>query len=178
MLNKLLSVVFVFTFSSSYSQNNTISLLNDRFYCTFPDSAKNVARGTNIMAADPNGNIETRVIYDIGNKRIVFFAEELLIRTTDNLEKNLKLNISKDNSYVISTKDNLDSTVCYRMIPQKFNDKSEAILINSIIIKNADNSLSKLSAYLNPNAFKDKSTFDKITEKVFSSFKKVKGDWI
>jgi hypothetical protein len=174
MVRKLLLVAFVFLVTTSYGQKNSISLLNNRFYCTFPDSAKNIARGTNIMSADPNENIETRVVYDIGDKRIVFFAEELLTRNVENLEIKLKKESSKDYPFTITTKDNLDSTICYRKTPLKFNEKSEAILINSIIIKNADNTLSKFSAYLNPNAFKDKTTFDKIVENVFSSFKKGK----
>jgi hypothetical protein len=149
-------------------------MLNGRFSFTFPDSAKNQARGVDIMSADPNENNETRVIYDIGSKRIVFFAEELLMNSVDDLETKLKKEATKDFPLTVQKKDNLDSTICYRITPQKFNDKAQAILINSLIIKNSDNTLSKLSAYINPEAFKDKATFDKFSEQVFTSFKKGK----
>jgi len=156
---------------ASYGQTNEISMLNNRFSFVFPDSAKNQARGVDIMSADPNENNETRVIYDIGPKRIVFFAEELFIKSVDDLETKLKNETTKDYPLFVQKKDNFDSSICYRITPQQFNDKSQAIFINSIIIKNPDNTLSKISVYINPEAYVDKATFDKIVEQVFSSFK-------
>ncbi len=164
----LLSILSTF----SFGQKNVISLLNDRFYCTFPDSAKNTARETNIMSADPNINNETRVIYDIGDKRIVFFAVELYIKSVDDLERELKKESSKNYPLAVKTIYDKDSVKCIRLTPSKFDEKKNAIFVNSIIIVNADNSLSKMSVYLNPKAYSDKRTFDKITEEVFASFKK------
>ena len=173
MKHKYISLlVFLFFVTSLFGQKNSLSLLNDRFYLTFPDSAKNIARGTDIMSADPNANNETRVIYDIGDKRIVFFAQELYLKTIDKLEEKLAKESTPDNPFTTKLIFNADSVTCISLTPVKFNDKQQAILINSIIIKNADNLLSKLSVYLNPKAFEDKKTFDKITEQVFASFKK------
>ena len=162
----------VFFTLTSNGQKNVMSMLNDRFSFVFPDSAKNQARGVNIMSADPNQNNETRVVYDIGSKRLVFFAEDLLVKSVENLETKLKNEVTNDFPLSVQKKDNLDSSICYRITPQKFNDKEQAILINALIIKNPDNTLSKFSAYINPEAFKDKTSFDKIVEQVFSSFKK------
>jgi len=169
--------LFLFAFSilniaNAFGQKNEISMLNDRFSFIFPDSAKNQARQTDIMSADPNINRETRVFMDIGSKRVVFFAEDLLVRSIDNLESKLISESTEDFSFSVEKKDNLDSTICYKLTPQKFNKAAEAILINSLIVKNSDNTLSKLSVYLNPKAFEDKATFDNIVSQVFSSFKK------
>ena len=158
--------------ATSYGQKNEISMLNGRFSFIFPDSAKSEARGVDIMSADPNQNNETRVVYDIGSKRIVFFAEDLLMKSVDDLEAELRKEATKEYPLTVQKKDNFDSTISYIITPQNFNDKGQAILINALIIKNPDNTLSKFSAYINPNAFKDKSTFDRIVEQVFSSFKK------
>jgi len=156
----------------TYGQKNEISLLNGRFFFTFPDSAKNIARGADIMSAGPNMNDETRVIYDIGDKRAVFFAQELYITCKDELEKKITAESTSDYPLSIKTIYNKDSILCVSMTPSKFDNRKSAILVNSMIVKNADNSLSKLSVYLNPKAYEDKATFDKITEKVFSSFRK------
>lgn len=168
----IITTATLFLIAISYGQRNVMSILNDRFSFVFPDSAKNQARGVDIMSADPNQNNETRVVYDIGSKRLVFFAEDLLIKSVENLETKLINEATNEFPLTVQKKDNLDSSICYRITPQKFNDKAQAILINSLIIKNSDNTLSRVSAYINPEAFKDKTTFDKIVEQVFSSFKK------
>ncbi|GAB2843372.1 hypothetical protein [Ferruginibacter profundus] len=169
-----ITVATLFFIGTSHGQKNEISMLNGRFSFEFPDSAKNQARGVDIMSADPNENNETRVIYDIGSKRIVFFAEELQMKSVDDLETKLKKEATKDFPFTVQKKDNSDSSVCYRITPQKFDEKAQAILLNSLIIKNPDNTLSKFSAYINQEAFKDKATFEKISEQVFASFKKGK----
>src|SRR5215217_6981633 len=132
MKTRMLFIVITLLFiATSYGQRNIISMLNGRFSFVFPDSAKTQARGVDIMSADPNENNETRVVYDIGSKRIVFFAEELFIKSVDKLEKRLKEDATKDFPLLIQKKDNLDSSICYTITPQKFNDKLQAILINS-----------------------------------------------
>lgn len=173
MKTKLLTLAIIILFmSSTYGQKNEISMLNDRFSCNFPDSAKIEERGTDILSDDDNTNVETKVFYKIGTKKIVFLAQDLLLKSIKDLENKLKLESSLKNPFLIKKKDNLDSTICYELTPQKFNKSDDAILIKSIIIQNSDNTLSKLSAFLNPSAFKDKATFDKIVEKTFTSFKK------
>jgi len=168
----IITITTLFVISTCTGQSKVISMLNGRFSFVFPDSAKTQARGVDIMAADPNENNETRVIYDIGSKRIVFFAEDLLVKSGDNLEAKLKEEATGEYPLTIKKKDNSDSSICYEITPQKFNDKDQAILINSLVIKNPDNTLSKLSVYINSDAYADKTTFDKITAQVFLSFKK------
>ena len=153
-------------------QKNEISILNDRFYFTFPDSAKNIARATDIMSAGPNANKETRVIYDIGDKRIVFFAQELFLKSVNDLEKTLKNESSTEYPFAVKTIYNKDSVQCVKITPGKFDEKAAAILASTLIIKNADNTLSRFDTYFNPKAFADRATFDKINEQVLSSFRK------
>ena len=170
---KIIVIIGVlFCAEPALSQKNEISILNDRFYFTFPDTAKNIARATNIMSAGRNANRETRVIYDIGEKRIVFFAQELFLKSVSNLENTLKSESGAAYHFVTKTIYNKDSVQCVKITPEKFDEKAAAILINTVIIKNADNTLSRFDTYLNPKAFADRATFDKISEQVLSSFRK------
>lgn len=169
---KSITVLFFLLASIAFGQKNEISLLNNRFYFTFPDSAKDIARPTDIMSAERNANDETRVIFDIGDKRIVFFAHELYLKSVDDLENKLKLESSKEYPFTVASIYNKDSVRCFKITPLKFDDTKNAILANSILIKNADNTLSRFDVYLNPKAFADRKTFDKITEDVFASFRK------
>jgi hypothetical protein len=171
-LNLFLLVVPILFCLTSPAQKNEISLLNGRFFCTFPDSAKNIARATDIMAADPNTNRETRVIFDIGDKRVVFFAEELYIKSVADLEKRLKEESTKDYPLAIKTIYDKDSAICISMTPSQFDNTQAAIYVKGVVVKNPDNTLSRLSVYFNPKAFADKPKFDKIVELVIASFRK------
>ena len=54
-----------------------ISILNGKYSFEFPAAAVVSPRVADIMAADPNANRETRVIWDKGDMRLVIFAQEL-----------------------------------------------------------------------------------------------------
>lgn len=172
-IKKTLTIVaFLLTTFLSIAQTNQLSLLNNRFYCTFPDSAKNMARGTNIMSADANENSETRIVYDVGDKRMVFYAEELYLKSVADLETKLKAESTNEFPLTVKRFYNKDSVQCFSLTPATFERNENAILVNSMIVKNADYSLSKLSVYLNPKAFASRAEFDKITAQVFASYKK------
>ncbi|MES2773357.1 MAG: hypothetical protein V4722_04190 [Bacteroidota bacterium] len=168
----LLLAVTISSATFVFSQKNVISILNDRFYMRFPDSAKNMSRSTNIMSAGPNATQETRVVYDEGDKRMVFFAQELNIKGVPNLETALKKESDKDYPLTVRKIFDKDSVQVILMTPLKIEINEEAIFINSLIIKNADNTLSKLSVFLNPKAYASKKDFEKIAAMAFASFTK------
>src|SRR6476646_8234480 len=101
-----ITIAALFFVAISSGQKNGISMLNGRFSFIFPDSAIKQARGVNIMSADPNENNETRVVYDIGSKRIVFFEEELIMKSVSDLETKLKNEATKDFPLTVQKKDN------------------------------------------------------------------------
>lgn len=166
------STVLVFFVTTLFAQKNELSLLNGRFSFIFPDSAKNSPRAGNIMSADPNVNDETRIIYDIGDERIVFFAEELYLKSGDSLEERISSETSASYPLVTSKLYDQDSVLCLSRLPSVFDSTKNTILINFLIIKNADNTLSRISVYLNKKAFADKKTFDNIVNQTFATFKK------
>lgn len=172
-MNKLIPcILFCFAAQTALAQKNEISLLNGRFSFVFPDSAINLARSTDIMSADPDGNKETRVVYDIGDQRMVFFAEELDVLSRENPEPKLRELMKGDSAPAIRTVFNKDSVVVVSLIPAKFDKNKKAILIETLIVKNPDNQLSRVNVYLNPKAFEHRANFDAIVQQVLGSFKK------
>ena len=155
---------------SDLKLDNKQSILNDKAFFQFPTEAKNVARQADIMSADPNKNKETRIIFDIGNQRLVFFARELYVTSNDNLLET----ISKDNTEsakleILTKKDSLLSVL---VTPTKFDSTENAILVNNLYVRTQDKTVFVIGAYINPDAFRNKDEFQKLSKKVFASLTK------
>jgi hypothetical protein len=155
---------------SNLKLDNKISILNDRAFFVFPTDAKNVARQGDIMSADPNTSKETRIILDIDKQRLVFFARELFQTNNSNFLEVLRKENGEDFQHKILTEK--DSTISILSTPLKFDSTKNAILVNNLYVKTADNSIFVIGAYINPDAFKNKNEFQQLSEKVFSSFTK------
>jgi hypothetical protein len=155
---------------SELKPDNKLSILNDKAFFQFPTDAKNVARQADIMSADPNANKETRIILDIDNQRLVFFARELYATSNDNLLET----ISKANSENAKTKTltKQDSLLSILVTPSKFDSTQNAILINNLYVMTQDKTVFIIGAYINSAAFKYKDEFQKLSEKVFASLTK------
>lgn len=150
---------------------NKLSILNDRAFFNFPTNATNIKRGVDIMSADPNANEETRIVLDIGNMRLVFFAQELFAIG----DKDLITTITQQNEQgkmktkILTEKDSLLSILS---IPTNFDSTQNAILVNSLVVQTQDKTLFRIDAFINPAAYKLKDQFQKLTESVFSSLTK------
>lgn len=151
--------------------DNKLSILNDRAFFNFPTQAKNEKRSVDMMSADPNGNEETRIVFDNGNMRLVFFAQELFTLTDNALFQTVTKQGEKNKltTKVLTDKDSLLSILSS---PTKFDKTQNAILINSLIVKTPDNTLFRISAYINPEAYKQIKDYQKLTEAVFSTLTK------
>ncbi len=151
--------------------DNKLSILNDKVFFYFPTEAKNEKRGVDIMSADPNENEETRIVFDNGDMRLVFFAQELFALADSDLFNTISKRDEKTQSQtkVLTNKDSLLSILT---TPTKFDSTKNAILVNSLVIKTSDNTLFRISAYINPSAYKLKDQYRKFTEKVFSTLTK------
>ena len=155
---------------SGLKLDNKQSILNAKAFFQFPTDAKNVARQADIMSADPNTNKETRIILDIGNQRLVFFARELYVTSNDNLLET----ISKDNSEnaKIKVQTKRDSLLSVLVTPTKFDSTENAILVNNLYVRTQDKTVFVIGAYINPDAFKNKDEFQRVSERVFASLTK------
>lgn len=122
------------------------------------------------MSADPNRNAETRIMLDIKDMRMVFFAQELYSTCNGNLLTQTQKDDRDDfKSRVLTTGDSLFSVLS---TPLKFDTTENAILVNTLLVKTADNSVFRISAYISPAAFKEKDEFMKLSERVFSTLSK------
>jgi len=151
--------------------DNKQSILNDKAFFYFPTEAKNEKRGVDIMSADPNANEETRIVFDNGDMRLVFFAQELFALADDHLLQTVSEQGEKYQSKtkILTDKDGLLSILS---TPTTFDSTEKAILVNSLVVKTQDNSLFRISAFINPSAYKMKGQYQKLTENVFSTLAK------
>lgn len=154
----------------SAALTNKQSILKDRAFFLFPAAAENKARGTDIMSADPNRNNETRIVFDVKDMRMVFFAQELYSICSGNLLTHaLKDDRDDFKSRILTDSDSLVSVIS---TPLTFDTTQNAILANTMLVKTADNSVFRISAYITPVAYKEKDEFMKLSERVFSSLSK------
>ena len=158
---------------SSITLTNKLSILKDRVFLTCPDSAKNIARANDIMEAPKSEENETRIVFDIKDMRLVIFAQEMFARTTPDLlndlnQKNLKVEMLKF-GFVSKIIKNEKGFIAILSTPTKYDEKSQAILINSLTIQNSDSSLTKINAFINPAAYKQKEAYIKLTETIFKT---------
>lgn len=151
--------------------DNKLSILNDKAFFLFPTEAKNEKQAVDIMSADPNENEETRIVFNNGDMRLVFFAQELFALA----DNDLLLSVSEQNAQAqLQTKIlfDKDSLLSILSTPTKFDSTKNAILVNSLVVKTPDNTLFRISAYINPSAYKMKDQYQKLAENVFSTLTK------
>lgn len=151
---------------------NQQSILKDRVYLTFPDSAKNIARPVDIMSHDPNAEKETRIVFDNGNERLVFFAQELFVLANENLFKTLKSENDENFEFEYTEIKNSSEIIAIQAIPTKWDDTKGGILINSLTVMTKDSTLIRIDAYINPDAYKEqKENYIELTKSVFNTIK-------
>jgi hypothetical protein len=149
-----------------------ISILNNKVSFDFPAKAMNTPRVADIMAADPNINRETRIIYDQGKMRLVFFAQELFALSGPNMLADLSKEVEPDFDFQRKTLTDADSLLTVLSTPSLFDTASNAILVNSLMVKNPDNTVFRIDAYISPDAFLLKDEYTRLTEKVFATITK------
>ncbi len=178
-MKQLLLLLLLLRFPA-YSQQDITALkaeqklpvLNDRASFLFPAGATNAARQADIMSAGPNADRETRIITDIGAKRLVFFTEELYATAGNNLATGMRASLGK--KYTVTETKRPDGLVLVLCTPRTYDSTQNAILINSLVVKTPDNLVFRTNAYINPEAFADRLAFQQLSEKVFRSLEKGK----
>jgi hypothetical protein len=147
-------------------------ILNGKAFFSFPDSAVEVHRQTDLMAAPPNTNEETRIVCNVGKVKLVFFAQELYLLSN----KNVFTELSADSAYtsnfsskVFSDKDSLYSIIS---TPLKYDSAQGGLLIKSLLVQTQDNTLFRIDVYLTSNGFANRTEFQQLAENVFSTLAK------
>lgn len=143
------------------------SLLNDRLTLKFPAIARNESRQADVMAAGPDANNETRILMDIGNKRMVFFAEELFATGTDKLAEELQAIEAPSVRY--QAKQGADGLLTVLVTPTRFDSAAEAIRIASLYLKTRNHTVVRVSAYINPAAFQEREACSRLAGRIFET---------
>jgi len=175
----IILIAAIFCWTCSFGQNvselklsNRQSILSNRAFLVFPANAKNEARPTDIMAAGPNGNRETRILLDIAKQRMVFFAKELFVTS----QKDLLKQVSNQEGHSATNKvlTNKEGLLTVLSTPGSCDTTEDAILMNKLYVRCSDNSVFMISTYINPEGLRNKKEFQELSERVFSTI--TKGD--
>jgi hypothetical protein len=154
---------------SNIQLNKKMPVLNGRAYFNFPALAYSMQRAASGLSPAPNPNEETRVIYDTGKMRIVFFVQELYLLG----DKNLLNEVENDNAYKknFTSKEFIATDSLYAILssPVKYDSLQSAIMINSLLVQTADGTLFRVDAYVDSAAFIQKAQFKSLSEKVFGT---------
>ncbi len=147
----------------------SISILNGKVFFNFPAKALVSPRVADIMAADPNANRETRIIYDVDKMKLVFFAQEIFTLAGNNMFNDIIKEDPPNAEYTRRLLINNDSLLTVLTTPTTFDSTAGGILINSLLVKTPDNTVFKVDAYINPDAYPLKNDFTKLTENIFNT---------
>jgi hypothetical protein len=149
--------------------DNKQSLLNGRAYLNFPNGAANVERPVDIMSAGHNPNEETRIIYNNGKIRLVFFARELYLAS----DKNLFEELSKDSAYKLNFASkvflNKDSIFAILSTPIHYDSSQGGIMVESLLVQTPDGCLFRVDAYINAIAFEVKEQYQSLSVNIFQT---------
>ncbi len=151
---------------------NKLSILNDRAFFLFPDSAKNMARQVDIMSADHNTNLETRIVYNRGDKRLVLFVQEMFLLGKRDDFKDTAAQKAGGVEYTKKIIVDRDSIVGLLSSPITFDTSRDAIFIGSLTVVTPDRAIFRMDAYINPEAFAEKKEYMALTDKIFKTITK------
>jgi hypothetical protein len=159
-------------FADSTKLEKKLSILNDKVSFSFPANAVNSPRVADIMATDPNINRETRIIVDNGSMRLVFFAQELYAFGGNKLFDEISKELEPDYDFQRKILSENDSLLAILSTPTRFDSTSSAILINSLLVRSPDNTVSRTDVYINAEAFAMRDEYVRLTENIFKTMAK------
>jgi len=177
-----LFIVFVISGQFAFSQvkgiadttilEKKISILNKKLFLDLPARSVVSPRVADIMAADPNENRETRIITEWGKMKLVLFAQELYATSSKTLLADISNEVEPDFDFVRKQLTDKDSILTVLSTPSLFDSAAQGILVNSLLVKTPDNTVCRIDAYINPEAYAVKGEFIRLTENIFASISK------
>ncbi|MDZ4808156.1 MAG: hypothetical protein SGI96_07770 [Bacteroidota bacterium] len=160
------------TIADTTKPDKHITILNNKIFLNFPAAAVVSPRVADIMAADPNENKETRIIMENGKMRMVFMAQELFALSGKTLFYDIAKEVEPDFDFTRKILSDNDSLLAILSTPTLFDSTASAILVNSLLIKSPDNTVSRIDVYINPDAFSLKSEYARLSENIFKTISK------
>lgn len=149
-----------------------ISILNKKLFLQMPAAAVVSPRVADIMAADPNENKETRIIIDNNKQRLVFFAQDLFSLGGKTMYQDISKQVEPDFDFQRRILIDSASLLAVLSTPSLFDSSQNAILVNSLLVQTPDNTVSRIDAYINPDAWSNRDEYTRLTEKIFKTLLK------
>jgi hypothetical protein len=136
-----------------------LKLLNDRLRIRMPEGARLEPRRTNIMSAENSIELETRVVFERGDKKLVLMVYELLCTAGDAFDDQLRKRDEKQSTGGRKVKTSvLLEQKGFRVLQTESTPLSvdeEANLILAAWVDNRDHTIQLVKAYANPDAARD-----------------------
>jgi hypothetical protein len=148
---------------------NRQSMLNGKFFLDFPVSAVNQQRPVDIMSTDRNINEETRIVIDNGDERLVVFAQELHSLADASFEQKVRAEDNSKFGFQRQIVYDVNGYQAIMSVPTVFDSTRPGILINTILLRSPDGTVSSLGAMISPQAYKNKAYYTALTERIFRS---------
>jgi|GEM_PF-614827 len=154
---------------SDLKLDKKFEVLKGRACLNFPDKAFELPRESGIMGPATNPYLETRIIFDTGDCRMVFLAQEMFVRgNSDTVLAIGKLN-EQNKKYTCKAKTLTNTGKLFSVLstPIVYPDSaSGATVINSLMAKTEDGTLFRVQVYINPSGYKQKQEFIKLSENI------------
>lgn len=172
-LKNIIIGIILFIHSDGFSQNfyktelnNNVSILKGRFFLNF-FSDKQI----NIQSIDRTAISEEieAITLDIEGKKVVLFITNLFSIGDDHLFS--EINKSQKNILKYEKKVLVDKNSIYAVLSSPIH-KDYGDLVNRLIIKNQDNTISQIQACISQDAYKQKEKYMEFTEKIFKTISK------
>ena len=133
-----------------------LDLLGGRLSIELPEGAKLEARQASIMAAPESSLLESRVVYDEGEERLVLMAREVHATPTADFDQTLAEEARKwsneETSFAVSKLAPVGGLQVAIVTPSKLDPSREAVFTRQAICVTHDRHVVRLTFYINPRA--------------------------
>ncbi|NQU19712.1 MAG: hypothetical protein HQ567_00405 [Candidatus Nealsonbacteria bacterium] len=136
-----------------------VPLLGDRLRVRMPRDAEIEARGRSLMGADESAEEETRVVFDLGDMRLVLMANETFTTAGEDFESQVRKLDQEVKEEGRTARSSLiveeDGFRVYQTDTDPIDTNDEAIAVVSAWVVHSDGTVQSLFAYANGPAAKD-----------------------
>lgn len=150
------------------------SLIDNRLFISMPEGSKDEAILNGIMEAASSNHEETRIILEESDQKLVVYAKEMFLYSSENIEDDAKelfgISSMQDQiNYTFSIiKPGTDFSVL-KVIPEKFDLNSSAVLVRGALVRNSDNTLIFVGVYATPETFTSKDDCIRLSEDILNT---------
>lgn len=156
-------------FSADEKLERRISFLSKKFFLDLPAGSEYAMRNVNPMEASPDSSFETRVECKRNGMKLVFYCTQLYkLANKDYLEKAANETGAANYSFQKINQPNIQAIIT---TPKTFSVDGHSIILGSLLIRNADNTMSRLTVYAGEEQIEKADDLAKLCFRIFKTLK-------